>query len=443
MGPTSALAALVGLLFAYRYPYATYALIVALVPFLGITISLPTGQLAFGERAFGGSIDIAVAEVAAMALLAAWAAKMFLLWLSRNDINWKPWLPLALPMAALVLAHVLSAFSPFIPDKILVLKYAIRPVLWCYLIYIALTVNFIRSPRRLVMVLGIITTTGLFAALMGLISLGLPDAGGQLLPRARPLPLFGTNPLGDNHNLLAEWLAVTASSTLALMLLTRARRMQRLLGAATIFQAIVLLLTFSRTGWIVFVVEALLLGLLVWREQFNRWARQALVATVLLLPLAAIMFAFSSTATVQGSTSTRLMLTEIAVSLWRASPIVGMGAGTFVDRVGSTSVFLIEYGAPLDSHGLVQKLLAETGVIGIAAMAWFVWAAFRVVRVTRHRFAAYPLELRVFTILAISAFGALVYQLFNTNYWSGKLWLPIGIMLAASRALAPEKDEEW
>ena len=441
MGPVAAFAGMVGLLFAYRYPYATFGLFIALVPFMGITVSLPTGALAFGERAFGGSIDMTVVELVAMALLAAWATKVLLLWMTRNDVNWKPWLPLALPMLALVAAHALSAFSPYQPDQVLVWKYTLRPVLWCYLIYVALTVNLIRSRHRLAMVLGIVAATGIFAALMGFVSLGIPDTGGHLLPRAHPLPLFGITPLGDNHNLLAEWLAVTVPSTLALLLLTRSARSRRLLSIATGFQTIVLLLTFSRTGWIVFVIDALLLGFFVWREQFDRWIRQALLAAVLLLPLAAAMFAFSSTSAVQSSTSTRAMLTGIAVSLWQASPIVGMGAGTFVDRVGSTRVFLIEYGAPLDSHGLIQKLLAETGAVGILALAWFVVAAFRFVRDIRQRLAFQPLELHVFTILAVSSFGALIYQLFNTNYWSGKLWLPLGIMLAASRALmASETD---
>lgn len=440
LGPVTALGGILAIAFAYRYPYVAYGSLVALVPFLGMTISLPTGALAIGERAFGGSIDVTVAEAAGMVMLAAWGLKVAFLWFRRNDVNWKPWLPLALPMGALVGAHLLSVLSPAHPDPLLVLKFSLRPVLWCYLLYVALTVNLVRSRRRLAMVLGVLAATGVFASLMGLLSLGVPDGTGQLLSRARPLSLFGISPLGDNHNLLAEWLAVTIPSTLALAVLAKDARLRRLLGAAAAFQAVIALLTFARTVWIVLALEAAGLALIVWRERFTQWIRPTLIALVLLLPLVAAMTAFSSTALVQSSTSTRIMLTEIALSLWSASPFVGMGAGTFVDRVGATQVFVIEYGAPLDSHGFLQKLLAETGIIGLAALGWLAWEAFRFIRRTRARFTVGSTSWRVFGILAVSAFGAFAYQLFNTNYWSGKLWLPLGIVLAASRALTADRE---
>lgn len=439
-GPAVLFGGAVAFLFAYRYPYATYGLMVLMVPLLGITVSLPTGTLDIGERAFGGSIDISAGELVAMALLAAWVMKVIMLWLRRHDTNWKPWLPLAIPMAALVGAHVLSAKSGAHPDVVLVVKYAIRPVLWCYLIYVVLTVNVIRSRSKLAMVLGIVATTGILAAFMGLASLGVPDRGDQLLPRARPLPVFGYMPLGDNHNLLAEWLIVTLPSTIALALMMKDARGRRLLAAAAMLQLIVALVTFARTAWIVLAVEAFFLGMYVWRERVMHWIRPAMIGALLLLPIAAAMFAFSNTSLVQGSTSTRLMLTEIALHLWSASPWIGMGAGTFADRVGSTWIFVTEYGAPLDSHGFIQKLLAETGIVGLAAALWVAVGAWLFVSYTRKRLAKHSVELQIFTVLAVSVLGALVYQLFNTNYWTGKLWLPLGIMLAASRALLPPSN---
>ncbi len=42
---------------------------------------------------------------------------------------------------------------------------------------------------------------------------------------------------------------------------------------------------------------------------------------------------------------------------------------------------------------------------------------------------------RVYRLLVAGAGGAAVYQLFNTDYWTGKLWLPIGLMLAAGFVL--------
>lgn len=450
MEPLLLLAGIVAILFAYHYPYVTFGFFIALTPLLGVTVSIPTGELEIGRRAFGGSIDIALVEAVAAVLIMTWAIKVLWLWVRRNDANWKPWFPLALPMAGIVGTHMLSAFSVFQPDALFVVKYAIRPVLWSYLIYVGLTTNFIRSRRILSMTLGVIAVTGIASALMGLASLGVAGDGPFL--RARPLPLFGITPLGDNHNLLGEWLCFTIPVTVALILLHASRisqgvasawkkrqaAMHRLLVASIWLQTIVALLTFSRTVWIVLALQGLAAAWFVWREQAEKWIRKALVGIVLLLPVAALMFTVSSTAEVASSTSTRFMLTEISLTLWRASPWVGLGAGTFVERVGSTQLFVIEHGAPLDSHGLGQKLLAETGLLGVAAFAIFTFAAFRFVVQTRWHL--HGRSLQVFTLLAIAAGGALVYQLFNTNYWSGKLWLPIGIMLAAARALVSFKE---
>ena len=278
--------------------------------------------------------------------------------------------------------------------------------------------------------------TGIFAALIGFASLFLTGSSDQLFTRARPLPILGVMPLGDNHNLIAEWFAFTIPLSIALALLVREERARRLLMAAAAFQTVIALLTFARTFWIVIAFEAILVGLFVWREQLRRQLSRVLVGIVLLIPLAAAMIAFSRTALVQSSTSTRLMLSEIAVNLWLASPWVGAGAGTFVDRVASIRVFAIEYGNPLDAHGFGQKLLAETGIFGVLAVAWLVVWIWAFVRDRLKMFAAPSRDREVFLILAIAATGAFVYQLFNTNYWTGKLWLPAGILLAASRALA-------
>lgn len=441
LGPITLLAGAVALFFAFTYPYTTFGLLVGLIPFLGITVSIPAGAIPFGEEAFGGSIDIFVGEVVAIVLLTAWALKVILLWVRRHDVNWKPWLPLAIPMGAIVVTHIISAFSPLNPDAILVVKYAIRPILWSYLIYVALTVNFVRSPRRVKMVLGIAVATGIFAALNGFLSLGLTPDPGQVIPRARPLFMFGTHPLGDNHNLLAEWLSFTVMASLALIYLTKSARLKRLLGMAVAFQIVIALLTFARSLWIVMVFQAALLAFLIYREELKKYVSIALMTVLLLLPLGIMMAAFSTTPTVQSSTSARWMLTEIAFSFWAQSPIIGTGAGTFVNLVERSAVFFIEYGNPMDSHGWIQKLFAEVGIFGFLAVVWFVIAAYRFLRREIAKFPTHSRERIAITILAISAMGALLYQLFNTNYWTGKLWLPLGITIAATRALKARKHD--
>lgn len=429
------------LLFAYAYPYLSFSLMVALIPFIGWFVHVPVQNLPLGQYLFGGSVDVLMAEVVAVAVFAAWGLRVIILWIRRHDVNWKPWLPLALPMAALVAAHVLSAFSPYHPDAILVVKYSLRPVLWVYMLYVVLTANLIRSNRKLRGILGVVACVGVASAIMGLVSLFFGQSGTSI-PQAVPLPLFGMDPLGTNHNLLAEWLNITTFSTIALAFLTKDAHWRRMIIAAAIFQGIIALLTFTRTIWIVFAFEALFFAFMANRAALIRRLPEIAIGLLVILPIAAFMFVFAGSATVESSTSTRLMLTDIAYTVWKDSPFIGAGAGTFVERVAATALFTIEYGAPLDSHGWIQKLLAETGLVGLAAAGWLMWSFVLYCKKQLDTvFHEQTTERTVFLLLGIGALGAVLYQFFDASYWAGQMWFPIGLALASSKALSRRKRE--
>ncbi|MFA5935826.1 MAG: O-antigen ligase family protein [Patescibacteria group bacterium] len=439
LGPLLVFGVVIGLFVAYRYPYFTFYVSLALMPFLGLTVSIPTGELAIGKRAFGGSIDIGLAEVLLLALLAAWALKLLWLWQRRRDRNWKPQLPLLGSYLSLIGAHLASAFSSLGPDRVLVAKFALRPVLFCYLAFVVLPVNFIRSRRKLVSALSVVSLVGLCAALNGTLSLFFVDATSQFIRRAHPLPFFGVHALGDNHNLLAELMVVTVMITLALAFLVKTERMRRLLLASAMLQGVIGLLTFSRTGWIVFAVQALFLAVIEYRSVLRRRLPLMLASLLLLIPFAFVMLQISSSTVATSSNSTRVALLEIALDVFSTSPWIGGGAGTFVERVGSAQVFRLEYGDPLDAHGFLQKLAAETGIFGLLAFAFVLYSFIRAVHRGLVHIPSGP-HRRVVLLLFTGAFGAIVYQLFNTNYWTGKMWLPIGLTLAALRALRQDAE---
>lgn len=435
-GPLFLIGVVAALIFTFRYTYIVFYVAVALTPFLGVMVSLPTGALQIGRRAFGGAIDTSLAEAVLFAVLAAWALKLVLLWRGRRDVNWRPKLPLIGSYAFLFLAHVASAFSPLEPDRVLAMKYALRPVLFDFLAFIALPVNLIRSRRRFIITLSVFAGVGFFAALNGFVSVFFPTDSSALVGRAHPFPMFGIHALGENHNELADLLVVIVPFTLALAELARNPRMRRLLFFAAGFEFVIGLLTFTRTAWIVFAAEGLVLGATVWRAQVKKHLAKLALAAVILLPLAVAMAAYSVSMTAQSSNSTRLALTEIALELFRSSPWIGAGAGTFVDRVGSTRVFLLEYGDPLDSHGFLQKLAAETGVLGLAAFGIVLVHLGSIVLRGVRRFRI-PSASAAWILLAVGCGGEILYQLFNTDYWTGKMWLPIGLLLAAWNVLEP------
>ncbi len=438
MAPILALGGIVVFAFAFRFTEAFLYLAIFLTPLTGLRLVIPSGGLQLITRAFSDSIDIPIAEGVFLVLLAVWALKIFLYWRRRNDRQWEPIFPIWQSYGAFMLAHIASAFSPLLPDTSLVFKYAARPVLFCYLAFVALPVNLIRSRRRLVNALWMIAGIGTIAALNGLVSVFFTP--GSFLSAAKPLAMFGLSALGENHNELAEVLVFTAPATLALSRFITVGRIRRVLEGLAVFQAMICLLTFTRTGWIVLGIEVALLALTIWRDAVRRNVRSLLMIGLLMMPLGVAMAVYSVSHEATSSNSTRLMLSEIALDLFKSSPWLGSGAGSFIDRVGSTQVFLIEYGAPLDSHGFVQKIMAETGIVGLLALAFLAfqlgqiaWKSIRSMRGSTY-FAPYMM-------IAIGALGAVTYQLFNTGYWTGKMWLPIGIFLAATQVLkAPPRD---
>ncbi len=419
------------IILAWRYPYGTFYLVAVSSLLLGLTVSFPTGELAFGTRAFGGAIDILIFEMLAGALLVAWALRMLTLWRGRRDRNWKPWLPLMLPVIFLVLAHVFSVFSPTGPDPIGIIKYALRPIFAVYLISVVLTVNFVQSEKRLRVLLAVIMLTALFFALDGFRSVF--TAGFEAsFERARPLFLaFGMNPLGGNHNALAQMMLLGMSAALALGSLIKFEAEKRLSYYAALFMGLVVLLTLARSAWIALVCMLALLGATTWRKYIKAHSTKAIAAAVLLIPLAAYMISFSLSDEVRGSTDARVLLNEIALNAFNESPIVGIGAGTFTARVGATYVYIIEFATARDSHGVFQKVLAETGIIGLLAFGTLIVLVILIIREDWKKIRAQQIRAESYMYLVAGALGAFVYQLFDTTYWTARLWLPIGIVLAA------------
>ncbi|MDQ7815065.1 MAG: O-antigen ligase family protein [Patescibacteria group bacterium] len=438
--PLVLLALAFAVLFAYRFIYAAFYTAIFLIPFLGIMISVPTGGLLLGQRSFGGDLDVFLVEVAMFPVLAAWAMRLIVLWVGRHDVNWRPKLPLIKEYFFLFFAHVLSIFSSAYPDKAFTLQFSLRPVLFDYLAFIALPVNLIRSKKRLIGALSVVLAASVLAALTGLIAIFFPADPSMLLGRAHPLPIFGVSALGENHNELAEIMVYGSFFAWALSMLVKDQRWRRILLWLGAFQTLIGIMTFTRTFWIVSVLQATFLGLTVWRESAKKYFSQLVMVAILLAPFALGVLYYTTTYTARSSNTTRLSLTEIAWDYFKNDPIFGAGAGSFIQRIGSTALFTIEYGSPLDAHGFIQKLMMETGVLGLAALLLLLVAFVVFVKQGLKSIASVRNQ-KILSLFIAAAGGAFVYQLFNTDYWTGKMWLPIGLCLAAFQVLSKETDE--
>lgn len=439
-GPISLAVVAVASVIAYRYTYFSFYLALILVMLLGLTVSIPVAEQDVVGRAFGGSIDLFLGEIVIVFVLSAWMVKVFLLWFRRRDVNWRPILPIWKSYAALIAAHIVSIFSSYGPDVVMALKYVLRPVTFCYVAFIALPVNIIRSRRRLRATLGVLTAVGLIACLDGLLSMWSFEFFASDIRRAHPIPLFGMNLFGDNHNLLAELLLISAPSSLALAFMSRKPNVKYLLYAACGLQTLIALLTLSRTAWLVAIFQSVFLALTLWRQEIRKYAFEIAALVILMVPLAAFQLQFSFSTTAQSSNTTRWMLSDIALFAFKEHPWIGGGAGTFVWRVGNAEIFIKEFGGALDAHGFIQKLMAETGISGLLAYALVLISGMSFIYRRLSRFKGDAREVSL--ILCASAAGAVAYQFANTAYWTAHMWLPIGVLFAALLMFESEAARE-
>ncbi|MBE7552937.1 MAG: tetratricopeptide repeat protein [Anaerolineales bacterium] len=194
---------------------------------------------------------------------------------------------------------------------------------------------------------------------------------------------------------------------LALGLALSTRKFSVRLGfAGFIFLSlIILLLTFSRTGWVTLAVGLLSLGALslfkplqarlqsglqarsistflfewspkVWTKKWTGLFMGVIVASFLIIPfLNQTHFIEEVFKNREGSNQIRLSLIQAAVRMWLEHPLLGIGPGLFGpfyrDYIPPNSFFLLS----LSTHSFYFQMLAEVGLAGLGMAALIFLAA--------------------------------------------------------------------
>ena len=191
----------------------------------------------------------------------------------------------------------------------------------------------------------------------------------------------GGSPFGPyvNHDHYAGLMEMLAPIPIVLSLGSLFRGGKRaLVGFAGIVMAGTIVLSQSRAGTASFLVEmGLLLGLLVWRKKNGRIA--AALGTLCLMVLAFVVW-LGTNALWHHFTELqdwmRLAMTKDGLRMFWQKPVLGWGLGTFTTvypqfRSFYTNLFVNA------AHNDYVQVLAETGVIGFAAVVWFIGEVYR------------------------------------------------------------------
>lgn len=398
-------------------------------PMLGWVLVVLTYPFIYLQLFLGRTINVPYVDALAALCALGFIVRLALQWIRTGTRPALGRLPGLLPFALFIGAAALSLTNS--DDLGEGVKFLFRPLTFFYAMFVALPAIILDRPSRLFTTFRAMFAVGLVAAAMGAWSFLMPPET-MALRRAVPIAFAGIAPLGTNHNLIAE---VLVSIIPIGVILARFAHdaVRRWYVVGTIAFGVVTLLTLSRNGWLTLAMEGLILVIATARLRGVSWKRMVLsaggVAAVALLAVGL----FSRTAVARSSNENRLRLTAIALEQFRDHPFVGAGVGTFQEAVARDRWYIADFGAPQEAHGLVQKLLAETGMLGLVTFVALLAALMRAIVRAYHRAAPSPEWQFILLALVTSAAGSIVFQLFNTSYFVSKLWLPLGIAIAAAR----------
>jgi len=297
-----------------------------------------------------------------------------------------------------------------------------------FLVFLLPTLYLVKEKKVFKNVLNIIFAAGIFASLMGLSSLffGISDTW----LRATPYTLLGVAFFGYNHNLLAEVLVAVFPVGLYLFF-TANKDKQKMYLFGSILILLVGLLTLSRTAWLCFILEILIVSYFYLNNFKSFVVKYKSVLVIFLIGLvlsAGYMFTFLGSNIVSSSNSARVANIDMAMFYFARQPVLGYGPGMYLNVAGDAKVLVYEFGEPLDAHGFIHKILLETGLLGFILWILFLGSVFYVLMSSIKTTKGEPKQLAIF-MLSLAG-GVILYQVFNTSYFSANMWLPLSLALA-------------
>lgn len=327
---------------------------------------------------------------------------------------------------------------------VLGLETSLRYVLSAFLFLIVFTA--IRSPQHVRWLLGAFVAASTLAGGYGLVA---PP------PETDSDRLAGT--IGE-PNQLAAVLVAGVVIALALAVVEKGKPLLRIVYVVA--AGICLLATFltlSRAG-----IVALMMAMVATVIVGGRWRAQAFAVATAVLATLFVFFAFLATphqrdrvtATGAGSTTGRSDIWTIAWRMVQAEPVHGIGVGQFQT---SAVHYLIAPGTirrsdliidqPKVAHNIYLHVLAETGVVGLAAFLFILGfslrCALRAARTFRSR--GDPAMDLLSRAVFVGLIGILSADFFASEQFSKQLWLLLGLgpaLLAMAHRGGSVEDEE-
>ena len=335
-----------------------------------------------------------------------------------------------LPLLFLFITGALSLLNVWPEQMVLSIKYWWRFVAFYYIFYFLFIQIIVNSEKRYWIISWCLYAVGIFLSIMGIVSFIRPELH-QAFNMAAPLSWFGLFPYGSSHNLLAESLVSIILFSWLLVYRYKEKEYSKFLYLGLAMMIGVVLLTFSRTGWLVLWLELFVLAALYYRQQFKDFIYKYWWVGLVIIALIMIYYiTFAQTYFVTSSNDARLAMVNKSWQLFLEHPWLGNGIGTWQEIVSKDVYYVYEFGQPLEQHGIIFKLIAEQGIIGVIVwlgmMLYFIYTLFK----NYLKFDnSNPWRWGALIALLV-VIGQFMFQLLDTGYYSAKMWLPFGLAFA-------------
>ncbi len=373
--------------------------------------------------------NIPIIDLIALCLLIAFFINRLLKAISGKQLKKLYW-PFLIPFAIFLSISLLSVlFSDNFSQS---LYYFLRWLIFLYLAYIFVPANIIENPKILKNTIIIVFISSLLVLLSGFLSLYGQDIYDSFF-RIQGLNIFNTFPFGKNHNLIAEFLNIGVFLTLIIREFLKNNRLKSLIDLLFILFILAIVLTFSRAAWITLILQLFIY--LVYKAYYKKKERIAIILFSLLF-IIIVSPLFIRMEKLQdaniGSTQSRVLLNNVAIEAFKEKPFLGYGSGEFYNLVDRNIRFKAQHGEAIDAHGVLAKILAESGIFGLSAWLFIILYLFKISLLALKRY--YP-KIKWILPLCLAVWGGLFFQFFNTSYFKGKVWLPILLFFLAIKFL--------
>ena len=331
-----------------------------------------------------------------------------------------------------------------------------------YLLLFALMARVLRSPRLRTALITVYLHTALIVSIYGLRQwfFGADALATWVDPTSSMAGTTRVYSYLGNPNLLAGYLVPAVALSIAAIFAWRNWLPKTLAVTMTVINSACLVLTFSRGGWLGFMVSVyVVMLLLVWwftprlPQLWRKWAMPVVlggsIAFVIVVVTAVdplrdrVLSIFAGRR--DSSNNFRMNVWAAVIDMIRDRPILGIGPGnTAFNRV--YPLYQRPRYSALSAYSIPLEIAVETGLLGLVCFIWLLLVAFYQGWVQLQRLRQVASEQGYWLMGAIAAqFGMLTHGLVDTVWYRPQVntlwWLCMALIASYYVALEPRQEK--